>query len=432
MNSLLWRKCLKYLQNMMPRQQFIEYISPIQINIKEKKLTILVPNDYIKEKITTYYLSIIKNILNNISNKNYNIKLQVGSLITQKFNIQTKNIYNNTIYNNINITKTLENFVEDNSNNFIKSTVIRIIKHLGHVYNPLFFYGSNGLGKTHLAHAIANEIKKIQKNTKIILLNAEKFIYDIEYFTNNQNIKELKKIYSSCHVLIIDDIHVMSENANAQEEFLKIINILIRKKKQIILTSNKPPETIKNLNQKIKEKLISNVIIKITLPNLKARIEILKNKLKKINISCHNNILEFIAKKSEKNIHELKNNLNYIITQLNSPKAITSLHEIKKLLEQNIKNISIKNIIDVTSKFYSTELDKIQQKTRHRSIVKTRQIIFYLCKKLTHCSLSEIGAALGKYNHTTVLYSYKKINNLIKENAPITHEINNIIKTLTK
>lgn len=416
----------------MPRQQFIEYISPIQINIKEKKLTILVPNDYIKDKITTYYLSIIKNILNNISNNNYSIKLQVGSLIIHQPNKQTKNIYKHTLDNNINTTKTLENFIENNSNNFVKSTIIRIIKDLGHVYNPLFFYGENGLGKTHLTHAIANEIKKTYKNTKIILLNTEKFIYDVEYFTQNQNIKELKKIYTSCNSLIIDDIHLMSENKHAQEEFLKILNILTRKKTQVILTSNKLPENIKNLNQKIKEKLLSNAIIQITIPNFKARIEIIKNELKKNNTSCHNNILKFISKKPEKNIQTLKNTLNYIITQLNSPKAITSLDETKKLLEQNIKNISIKNIIDATLKFYSIKLEKIQQKTRHRSIVKTRQIIFYLCKKLTHCSLSEIGTALGQYNHTTVLYSYKKINNLIKETAPITHEINNIIKTLTK
>lgn len=416
----------------MPRQQFIEYISPIQINIKEKKLTILVPNDYIKDKITVYYLSIIKNILNNISSTNYNIKLQVGSLITHTLNEQKNTCYANIIYNNINENKTLENFIDDDSNLFIKATIISTIKNLGHVYNPFFFYGETGLGKTHLTHAIANEIKKTQKNAKIIILNAEKFIHDTEYFIKNQNIKELRKIYTTCSSLIIDDIHLMSEKKHIQEEFLKIITLLIEKKKQVILTSNTPLENITNLNQKFKETLQSNVIIQLTIPNLKARITILKNELKKFNIQCQNNILEFIAKKNEKNVQSLKNTLDYIITHLHLSKNITSLDTIKKLIKQNTKNISINNIIDVTLKFYSIELEKIQQKTRHRSIVKTRQIIFYLCKKLTCCSLSEIGNALGKYNHTTVLYSYKKINNLIKEDTQITHEINNIIKTLTK
>lgn len=423
LHLLLWQICLKNLLSIIPQKQFIEYISPIEINIKENTIIIIVPNNYIKEKIEKNYISIIKNTFNNISNNTYKFEIQIGVDIIIQPQEKKKYDHTNIIYNNnLNKNQTLENFIEDNAENFIKSNIYKVINNLGHIHNPLFIYSNSCSGKTHIIHAIGNAIKKSDNNAKIIIINAIKLLQNIEFFTKNKNLQELNKIYMDCNIFMIDDIHLLSDEKHIQETLIKIISTLIIKKKQIVMTSKIQPEYIKILNYEIKEKILSNIIVlQLKKTNFYSKIQILKNEFKIKNIPFQNNIPKFVTKKNNINTQTLKNTF----------KKTTTSKTYKNLIDQKFKIILIKKIIKITIHFYGTDLKTIQQRKRHPSTVKIRQIIFYLCKKLTKKSLTEIGNVL-KYKHTTVLYSYKKIKTLIEKDKQIKNEIIILIKTLTK
>ncbi|MDP2763022.1 MAG: DnaA/Hda family protein, partial [Enterobacteriaceae bacterium] len=238
--------------------------------------------------------------------------------------------------------------------------------------------------------------------------------------------------HRTCDVLIIDDIQFLSGKEKSQDEVLHTINALCEKHQQIIITADNKPTEIKNIKQKLQSKLTSGLILQIINPEFKARIKIIEIKGKFLEIKLKKQVSTFIAKKFNTNIREIESVIKYIITKTSLSKNTLTLSNIKKLLEKDTynKKITIGKIITSVINFYNLDLNMLISKKRNKSIVTARQIIFYLCKNLTKNSLSEIGNALGKYKHTTVLYSYKKINALINNNNQITKDINNIKKSI--
>lgn len=431
MTSFFWHKCLKKLQSILPRQQFIQYISPLQIKLTNNKFIILVPNYYILDKITNYYISIIKNVIYGITNKKYNIELKIGSNILEHV-CQNKKKIIIKYKNNLNITKTFNTFINSEINKSTILAALNITKNMDKTYNPLYIYGNIGTGKTHLINAIGNKILKNNPKINIIYITAEKFVYEIMNSFKKNMLNEYKNTYKTCNILIIDDLQYLSGKYKSQEEFYYIINILHEKQKQIILTSEQHPDNIINIKQKIKTKITSGLVCKITNPELKSRIKILEKKSEAYNIKLNQDILTIIAKKINTNVIALENILKLIRANSIKQKNINSINFINKLITHKKRNkkISLMNIVNIVSKFYNINIDLLISKKRNRSIVLARQIIFFLCKKLTSNSLSEIGNNLGKYNHTTVLYSYKKIKILINTNKLISKDVTHLINEI--
>ncbi len=436
--STLWNKCLNYLQNTIPRQQFVKYISPLQIKIIKDNLTIFVPNYYILDKITNYYLSTIKNTIQDISKKKYNIDIKIGSNISEtqeKNEIDNSNKKHNK--SNLNVELNFNNFFEGESNKFVKLVSLEIINNLGSKYNPLHIYGDYGIGKTHILNAIGNEIIFKNKNTNILYNKSEKFVCDMITAIKTYNITEFKNIYRNKDILILDDIQFFSGKNKSQEEIFHTINSLIENKKQVILSSNKHPKDIKNIKKNLRSIITSGIIIKIKKINIKKKIKILINKIKKLKIEVKENIIEFIAKNINTNIRDLESILNDISININIKKNTITIPFIKKIILNKInkkikKNITIKKIMYDVANFYNVKIVDLISKKRNKTTVITRHIIFYLSKIMTKKSLSEIGEELGKYNHTTVLYSYKKIFNIIKNNKNFKNEIEVLIKLINK
>ncbi len=239
----LWIKCLNHLQNTIPRQQFIKYISPLQIKIIKNNFIIFAPNYYILDKITNYYFSIIENSINSISNKKYKIEIKIGP---NTIEIEKSNLNNSKeIKNNLNPELTFENFVESKANKHIKLLSLEIINNLGKKYNPLYIYSEHGYGKSHLLNAIGNEIVKSNKHINIIYNKTEKFVNEMITAIKKYNMLDFKNNYRNKDVIILDDIQFLAKKKKIQEEVFYTINSLIENKKQVIISSNKHIKNIK-------------------------------------------------------------------------------------------------------------------------------------------------------------------------------------------
>lgn len=341
--NIFWQTCTKYLQSTIPIKNFIEYICPLETYIEENTLILLSPNNYIKEKIEKNYLSIIKNILQNISNENYKIKIIIGSIEQYK---QKK----------IN-TDIIKKYKLKNINDFIKSIVFMIIKNPGTLYNPIFIEESIKNNKSVIITFIINELINLNKNKNIKYTILKNDITNIELSIKNNNL------------LIIEELHLMKLNITSQKKIKNILYSMIKNNIQIIITSNTSPKHLKNINDDTKKLILSGLIIK--------------------------------NEKTEKT-------------------------------EKKNKKISLDNIIKYTLLYYNMDIEKIKNKTRNKSIVLIRQIIFYLCKSLTNKTFSEISLSFGNYTNANIIHSYKKIKKLIEKDFLIKTDIQNIKNTIIK
>lgn len=336
--NIFWQTCVKYLQSTIPIKNFIEYICPLQIYIEENKFIILSPNNYIKEKIEKTYLSIIKNIIQNISDEKYDIKVIIGSLSQyKKIDINIEEIHKKELLKNI--------------NSFIKSAILMTLKTPGTLYNPIFIYEEKSTNKYNLINFITNKLN----NINYIIIKNE--IKDIEEYLKNND------------VLIIEEIQLIKLNSNSQKKLKNLLELMIKNKKQIIITANECLQKIKNINHEIKNIISYGLTIKID--------------------------------KNKKNV-------------------------------KTKKQISVDKIIKSVLIYYNIDIEKIKNKKRQKSIVLIRQIIFYLCKTLTNKTFSEISSYIGDYTNANIIYAYNKIKKLIEKDNNIKYEIQNIKTTLIK
>ncbi|HIH2762759.1 MAG TPA: helix-turn-helix domain-containing protein [Candidatus Azoamicus sp.] len=339
--NIFWQACTKYLQNTIPMKNFIEYICPLQTYIQEKTLILLSPNNYIKEKIEKNYLSIIKNVIQNISDENYNVKIIIGSLSNNKKQI-------------LNIKEEKKENLK-NINDFSKSAILMSMKNLGKLYNPLFIHEARNTDKDNIIIFCLNSFINKNKNAKYMLFKNNMINLDMSFKNNT--------------LLIIQEIQSIKILLKSKKKLQNILESLIKNKIQIIITANDNFEKINNINDKVKKIIEKGLVIKID------------------------------------------KNIKYIKTK---------------------KNISLEEIIKNTLTYYNVDIEKIKIKKRQKSIVLIRQIIFYLCKILTNKTFSEISLSLGNYTNSNIIYSYKKIKNLMEKDLNLKNDIQNIKNNIMK
>lgn len=448
MSLKIWKKCSIHLQKKLSPTEFSIWIHPLKAKIKNKILYLYVSNNFILDWINNKYIKYFKKILNKFNNHEIiSLKLKVKNKKYNKYNIYNNNLKknykkNNTQkknfnyninyiksyqYNKINKKYYFSNFIEGKSNQLAKYSSYKLAKNLEKSNNPLFLYGNTGLGKTHLLHAIGNYILKNKKYAKVIYINSECFVQNMVKSLKNKSIEEFKRYYRSVDVLLIDDIQFFSNKTRSQEELFHTFNALFDKKQKIILTSDRYPKNIHGIADRLKSRFSWGLTISINPPDIKTRIAILLYKASEKNINLPYNIAKFIANKIFSNVRELEGILNKIQIYTKFTKKNINIEIIQNLLKDLIipqkKNITIKKIQKIVSEYFKIKISDILSKKRSRSISQPRQIAMTLIKKLTNHSLSEIGIAFGRKNHTTVLHAYKKIKNLIKKNKKIYNDI---------
>lgn len=341
---------------------------------------------------------------------------------------------------NLNPRYTFDTFVVGANNNLAHAAALAVAESPGEVYNPLFIYGGVGLGKTHLMHSIAHFILKNKPDAKILYVTSEKFTNElIDAIRNKNNISttEFREKYRNNDVLLIDDIQFIIGKESTQEEFFHTFNTLYESKKQIIISSDKPPKDIETLEERLRSRFEWGLTVDIQSPDYETRMAILRKKEEMEGYNIDNEVIKYIATNIKSNIRELEGALTKIValSKLDHNKEINiALAEeaLKDIISPNAeRKITPELIIQVVADHFGiTPLDIASQK-RNKEVVYPRQIVMYLCQNMTDASLQEIGKYLGGRDHTTIIHGREKISGDLKNNENLANTIEILKKKLS-
>lgn len=447
----LWEKCLNYLRDEIPPQQYNTWIRPLQVvESKQNGLLLLAPNRFVLDWINERFLSRINELLAEIcDDAPPKIKLEIGSAAaeTEPVNIakntnQTKpksvlqfGAPSTQSQSNINMSFNFKNFVEGKSNQLARAAATQVAENPGHAYNPLFIYGGVGLGKTHLMHAIGNYILEQNPSAKVLYLHSERFVADMIKALQRNAMNEFKRFYRSVNALLIDDIQFFAGKDRSQEEFFHTFNSLLDGQQQIVLTCDRYPKEINGLEERLQSRFGWGLTVAIEPPELETRVAILISKAEQLRIHLPNEVAFFIAKNIQSNVRELEGALKRVIANAHfTGQTITvdfTRDALKDLLSLQAKLITIENIQKIVADYYKVKVSDLMSKRRSRSIARPRQMAMMLSKELTNHSLPEIGDAFGGRDHTTVLHACRKIKELLASSRDILEDYKNLMRSLS-
>lgn len=440
--NLMWNNFLEKLSHQIDSLAFDTWFKDTKlINIENGSLVIEVPMYIHQKHIKENYQDMIINIINELTGTNFNIIYHVLDENNNSYKEINKGVPNMTLSTNLNKNYTFDNFIVGESNKFAHAAALSVAESPGKKYNPLFLYGNSGLGKTHLMHAIGNYIIK-ESNRKVLYVTSEQFRQDFinlnkkdKNKTNYDYIDFFKDKYRNIDVLIIDDIQFLSNATASQNEFFHTFNELYDTNKQIIISSDRSPDDLKLLEERLRTRFAWGLTANIKPPDYELRKEIVKKKM--LNNDINDNI-------SEEVIEYIINNLNSDVRQLEG--AVTRLYAYSAMMNNGIIDLTIakealsdympniafeKNNITkiqrVIADFYQITVDDLKSKKRIYKISHPRQIAMYLCRVLTDETYLKIGLEFGGKDHTTIIHAYEKISNELKHNE----ELKKLIKLLT-
>lgn len=455
MSATLWDKCLSCLQDEFPLQQFNTWIRPLQAELADSKLTLYAPNRFVLDWINDRFLGRIKELVGQFSQSEPpNIYLAVGSSGADKMTPRGAPVNNAPISvaaipikpalvaaevpnykSNVNPNFTFENFVEGKSNQLAKAASIQVGENPGVAYNPLFLYGGVGLGKTHLLHAIGNQIMRNNPNAKVLYLHSERFVADMVRALQTNSMNDFKRYYRTVDALLIDDIQFFAGKDRSQEEFFHTFNALLESQLQVILTCDRYPKEINGVEERLKSRFGWGLTVAVEPPELETRVAILMSKAEKAKIDLPYEVAFFVAKRIRSNVRELEGALKRIIANAHFTGKPITLDFVKDALRDLLalqdKLITIENIQKTVAEYYKVKIADLLSKRRSRSVARPRQMAMSLAKELTNHSLPEIGDAFGGRDHTTVLHACRVIAEFKQSNQDIEEDYTNLLRILT-
>ena len=433
----LLRQAKEHLKEEMTAISYSTWIENLEIaEITDTQMVLNVQSVFQKELLEARYLDLIVNVFKFITNKTYDISIRLvennNTAQPQTSTIDTKFGYSNT---SLNPRYTFDSFVVGNNNRLAHAAALAVAEAPAASYNPLFLYGGVGLGKTHLMHAIGNEILKNNKNAKVLYVTSEKFTNELINAIKDNTNEKFRNKYRNIDLLLIDDIQFIAKKDAIQEEFFHTFNTLHESGKQIVISSDKPPRDIQLLEDRLKSRFEWGLIADISNPDYETRLAILRKKADLDHIAIDDEILANIASKVDSNIRELEGALNKIVAHASLANVpITSEmaeKSINDLVTKKEKVISISYIQDVVAKYFGIDIKDMKSSKKSNDIVFPRQVAMYLCRSVANASFPKIGDEFGKRDHTTVMHAFKKIDKEIKENANTKLIVDNVKKNLT-
>lgn len=425
----LLTKAKKLLEPEVTSIAYKTWIIPLEIiSMENSIITFHVGSIVHKDMITGRYATLIKNTFSFLTNIDYDIKVICDEELKDAGIDVNNNVLNNSpsitpTYNksNLNIKYTFDSFVVGENNRFAHAAALAVSEAPGTAYNPLFLYGGVGLGKTHLMHAIGNEILKHNKNANVLYVTSEEFNNNLIYGIKEGKMESFRNKYRNTDVLLIDDIQFLAGRDRNQEEFFHTFNTLHEAGKQIILSSDRPPKDIQPLEDRLRTRFEWGLIADISNPDYETRMAILQKKAQTDNIIIDNEILSNIATKINTNIRELEGALNKLVALSilkNMPFSIALSEEaIADVVHSQNKVLSIEYIQDVVAKYFNISVADLKGSRRSSDVVLPRQIAMYLCKSVAQISYPKIGNAFGKRDHSTVMHACEKIESEINQNT---------------
>lgn len=330
---------------------------------------------------------------------------------------------------NLNPRYTFESFIIGPFNELAHAASQAVIKSPGILYNPLFIYGNTGHGKTHLIQAIGNFIKTTHKDKRVLYVTSERFASDIVSALQTGKISQVKDKYRKYDVLIMDDIQFLSNKEKTQEELFHLFNTLYDNNKQIIFSSDKHPNLIPSIEERLKSRFAAGMTVDIPAPDHESRAAILTAKARINNLVLEKEVVDFLAQTINGNIRDLEGSINIIVCQSQLKGRDLSLNEVRNFIKASAKPkkaVSIKEIVKTVADFYQIEEESIYEKTRRKEIIKPRQIAMYILREDFSISYPSIGQKLGGRDHTTVIHSCEKIKNDLKNDSILVQELNQL------
>ena len=443
MSQLIWDQCFSQLENNLNAQQFSTWIRPLQVIFRDNDIRLLAPNQFVRDYVSEHFLTNIQTILNELSSNPPIISVVIGSEKPEQNGSQNERPdFNSTSAkpepvkrsSTLNPNFTFENFVQGNSNQLARAASVQVAINPGDSYNPMLIYGGVGLGKTHLMHAIGNDLLQRNPDANVVYLHSERFVQDMVKALQHNRINEFKAYYRTVDALLIDDIQFFAKKERSQEEFFHTFNALLEGQKQIIMTCDRYPKEIEGLEDRLKSRFGWGLPVAIEPPELETRVAILMSKASLSNVELPNEVAFFIAKRLPSNIRELEGALRRVIANASftgSPITLDFAKEaLRDLLAMQAKLVTIENIQKTVVEYYKIRHADLLSKKRTRSIVRPRQMAMALCKELTNHSLPEIGDAFGGRDHTTVIHACRKISELRDEELMIKEDFTNLLRTL--
>ncbi|MDX1364487.1 chromosomal replication initiator protein DnaA [Arenibacter latericius] len=467
----VWINCLDFIKDNIQPQAFKTWFEPIKpVKLTDKALSIQVPSKFFYEWLEEHYVKLLKvaltkelgetaklvyiikmeNTYGNSepftekipSSNRSNVEPQELDVAIKSKNPQLKNpfvipgIRNIKIESQLNPNYNFDNFLEGDANRLARSAGMAVAnKPGGTSFNPLLVFGGVGLGKTHLAHAIGVEIKDKYPERTVLYISAEKFTQQYIESVKKNTRNDFIHFYQLIDVLIIDDVQFLSGKSGTQDVFFHIFNHLHQNGKQVILTSDKAPVDMQDIEQRLLSRFKWGLSAELQSPDFETRISILKNKLYRDGVEMPEDIINYVAKHIKTNIRELEGAIISLIAQSSFNKKEVTIELAQQVVEKFVKNtkreVSIDYIQKVVSDYFEMDVATLQSKTRKRHIVQARQLAMFFAKKFTKASLASIGSQIGKRDHATVLHACKTVDNLGETDKQFKKYIDDLTKKLS-
>lgn len=428
-NEELWKAVLGEMELALSRANFTTWFKNTSIISRDKNCVLVsVPNGFIKEWLENKFNRRILDSIRTLTPEIREIKYAIGrpkiELLKQNF---AKIILDNEIeeksdashdedvdkQTNLNKKYAFESFVVGSNNELAHAAAFRVTKDLGKLYNPLFLYGGVGLGKTHLLQAIGNKVMNDGKDRKVLYISGEKLTADIVEAIGNKTIEDLKHRYAKLDLLMIDDIQFIAGKPKTQDIVFSTFNDLYGRNKQILLSSDRPPQVITGIEERLRSRFEGGMIADVGAPDYETRLAILKMKVSEKSTSLEEDVLSYIATHIQKNVRELEGALNRVVAFSQIYNKAPDLKEVKNILNAYLntpyRKTSPQVILRSVADFYSITSNDLLKRSRKKEVVKPRQVAMFLLREETKLSFPEIGQKLGGRDHSTVIHACEKI-----------------------
>lgn len=470
---MLWTDCLKLLENDVPDLELNTWLRTLHGQEHDSTLLLLAPNDYVLKYVTKHYMDRVVPLVRHVKqDDSFQVRLQIGSAeasmpsvpmsavaddAEKQSNINGSNSPNgsraarptvngngnnsspnyknklkpgvsnqgddSTIFaNNLNPALTFDNFVEGKSNQLARASAMQVGENPGVSYNPLFIFGGVGLGKTHLMHAVGNHIRAHNPDANVVYLHSERFVNGMVSAIRHNRMDEFKNYYRSVDALLIDDIQFFANKTRSMEEFFHTFNVLLECQKQIIMTGDRLPREVENLDDRLQSRLVWGLSVEVEPPDVETRVAILRKKVEHLGLDIPNDVAFFIARRFRSNIRDLEGALLRVlaILRLRNSTNIT-MDFVQDALRDQLavmdKMVTIDSIKKLVASHFNIRVADLDSKSRARNITRPRQMAMALSKELTNHSLPEIGEKFGNRDHTTVLHACRKIRELVQSDT---------------
>jgi chromosomal replication initiator protein len=462
----LWHQCLRRLEAELPEQAFNTWIRPLQAVEDGARLRLLAPNRYVVDWVNQNCAARIGQLVDEmVAAPAPQVVVEIGSrrlptpvpgplmdgiaLPSQPRGAVRTNPPtdpNNALPRRpmpeplpqfggrLNPDFTFASFVEGKSNQLARAAAVQVAENPGRAYNPLFIYGGVGLGKTHLMHAIGNQIRAKGKGAKVAYVHSERFVGDMVRALQHNTINEFKQAYRTLDALLIDDIQFFAGKERSQEEFFHTFNALLEGQQQVILTCDRYPKEVEGLEERLKSRFGWGLTVAIEPPELETCVAILMSKASQGGVELPEEVAFFVAKRIRSNVRELEGAMRRVIANSQfTGRPITldfAKEALKDLLALQERLVTIENIQKTVAEYYKIRVADLLSRRRSRSITRPRQMAMALAKELTNHSLPEIGDAFGGRDHTTVLHACRVVKGLRDSQQRLNEDYSNLLRTL--